>query len=145
MTPPDREFWPETRAVSRRVLSNTSTALFHGEYLFSAKSYGELVCIEASSGKQVWETDKVTELRSGASIHLTQNGNSVLLYNERGELIRARLSPEGYKEVSRFTLIEPTYALSGRKCAWAPPAFSNGHVFARSDKELVCVSLAILP
>jgi hypothetical protein len=26
--------------------------------------------------------------------------------------------------------------------AWVPPAFSDKRVFARNDKELVCVSLA---
>ncbi|MBI4584727.1 MAG: PQQ-like beta-propeller repeat protein [Planctomycetes bacterium] len=138
-------FWPESRIISRRILSNTSTALFRGEHLFSAKSSGELVCLESSTGKQVWETGKVTDLKNGASIHLALNGNSVWLYNERGELIRARLTPEGYKEISRASLIEPTYPYGGRKVAWAPPAFANRHVFARSDTELVCASLEAEP
>lgn len=137
--------WPEKRAVVRRILSNTSTPLFRGEYVFSAKSSGELVCLEASTGKQVWETDKVTEIRNGASIHITPNGDSALLYNERGELIRARLTREGYQEVSRAALIQPTYPFGGRNCAWTPPAFANRHVFARTDRELVCVSLAAQP
>jgi hypothetical protein len=29
--------------------------------------------------------------------------------------------------------------------AWAAPAYSNGAVFARSDKELVCASLKATP
>ncbi|MBI3465822.1 MAG: PQQ-binding-like beta-propeller repeat protein [Planctomycetes bacterium] len=137
--------WPATRAASRRILSHTSTALFRGDHLYSAKSFGELVCIEASTGKQVWETDKVTEVRNGASIHLTANGHCVFLYNERGELIRAQLTPEGYQELGRVALLEPTYAFGGRKVAWAPPAYANRRVFVRSDKELICASLAAQP
>lgn len=137
--------WPDTQAVSRRILSNTSTALFRGDYLFSARSSGELVCLEARTGKQVWETDKVTDLKTGASIHLTSNGNSVFLYTDKGELVRAQLTPKSYQEISRTRLLEPTYAFSGRKVAWSPPAYANRQVFARSEKELVCASLAKKP
>ncbi|MBI5397439.1 MAG: PQQ-binding-like beta-propeller repeat protein [Verrucomicrobia bacterium] len=137
--------WPQTRAVSRRVLSNTSTPLFRGDHLYSARSSGELVCIEARTGKQVWTTDKATGLTKGASIHLTPNGDSVLLFTDRGDLIRARLTPQGYKELSRVHLIEPTFLFGGHKAVWAPPAYANQHVFARNDKELVCASLAAEP
>jgi outer membrane protein assembly factor BamB len=137
--------WPEGRAVSRRVFSNTSTALLLGDYIYSATSRGQLVAIEARTGRQVWETDKVTHLKSGASIHLTRNGDSVLLFNDRGELIRARLAPDGYTELSRAPLIEPTYPFGGTNCAWAAPAYANRHVFVRNDKELICASLAATP
>jgi outer membrane protein assembly factor BamB len=137
--------WPESRAVSRRVLSNTSTPLLRGDHLFSAKSTGELVCLEARTGKQVWETDKVTSLKSGASIHLTANGDSVLLFTDEGDLIRARLTSQGYQELSRAHLLEPTSPFGGKMLAWVPPAYANRHVFARSDKELICASLAANP
>jgi len=42
--PEARVLWPETMAVSRRILSNTSTALLQGDYVYSARSNGELVC-----------------------------------------------------------------------------------------------------
>lgn len=134
--------WPASKAASRRVLSNTSTALLQGDYLFSAKSSGELVCLEASTGKQVWKTDQATDLKQGASIHLTPNGDGVFLYTDKGELIRAQLTSKGYREISRARLLEPTYPFAGRKVAWPPPAFANRCVFARSDKEIVCASLA---
>jgi outer membrane protein assembly factor BamB len=137
--------WPASNVLSRRVFSHTSTALFRGDHLFSAKSSGLLICIEASTGKQVWETDKVTDLANGASIHLTANGDSVLLYTNRGELIRAQLTSQGYHEISRVAVLEPTFPFAGRNVAWSPPAFANRHIFARNGKELVCASLAIEP
>jgi outer membrane protein assembly factor BamB len=137
--------WPDTRTVSRRILSNTSTAVVLGEHLYSARSSGELVCLEASTGKQVWEAKDVTDLKSGASIHLTPNGDSVLLYTDRGELIRARLGAKGYQEISRAKLLEPTYPFAGRKVAWPPPAYADRRIFARNDRELICASLAQKP
>lgn len=136
--------WPKSRATARRILSDTSTALFRDDYVYSARSTGEFVCLEASTGKQLWETDKVTGPKSGASIHVTANGGSAILYNDAGELIWARLSPKGYEEISRARLLEPP-ATWNRKCAWAPPAFANRHVYARTSKELVCASLAKEP
>jgi outer membrane protein assembly factor BamB len=140
--PTAKVLWPESKAPSRRILSHTSTALFMGDYLFSAKSSGELVCLEASTGKLVWETTKVTDLKNGASIHLTANGDSVLLYTDKGELIRARLTAQGYREISRVAVLEPTFPFGGRKVAWSPPAYANRQIFVRNGKELICASLA---
>jgi outer membrane protein assembly factor BamB len=139
--PAARVLWPKSQAPSRRIFSHTSTALFRGGHLFTAKSSGELICVEAATGKQVWESAKVTDLKNGASIHLMPNGDSVLLYTDKGELIRAQLTPEGYQEVSRVALLEPTLPFGRRKVTWSPPAFANRHVFARNGKELICASL----
>src|SRR5688500_2089300 len=92
--------WPETRPVSKRILSNTSTALLQGDLLFSAKSSDELVCLEARTGKHVWQTNTVTDLNNGASIHLTPTRDAVFLFTDKGDLILAQLTPEGYREIS---------------------------------------------
>jgi len=134
--------WPESKSPTRRNFSNTSTPMIRGDYVFSARTSGHLVCLEAATGKELWQTEQVTELGSGASIHLTTNGNNTFLYTDRGELILANLSGKGYKEISRAALLEPTYPYDGRKFAWAPPAYADRCIFARSDKELVCASLA---
>ncbi len=134
--------WPESRAISKRILSNTSTPMLRDEHVYSAKSNGELVCLEAATGKQVWGTTNVTELKFGASIHLTPNGDATFLFTDEGNLILARLAPVGYREISRLHLLEPTSILGARKFAWTPPAYANRHVFARNDEELVCASLA---
>jgi outer membrane protein assembly factor BamB len=137
--------WPETRPATKRILSNTSTALLKGEYVYSARTSGELVCLEANTGKEVWQTNTVTGLKNGSSIHLTPCGDAVFLFTDRGDLIRAQLTPHGYREISRARLLEPTSPFGDRKCAWTPPAYANHHVFVRNDSELVCASLAAKP
>jgi hypothetical protein len=75
---------------------------------------------------------------------MVKNGQRMFLFNERGELIIARLSPQGYQEISRAKLIEPTtdqLRQRGGVC-WAHPAYANKHVYIRNDKELLSASLA---
>jgi outer membrane protein assembly factor BamB len=135
--------WPASKAPARRIFSHTSTALFQDDHLFTAKSLGEFVCVEASTGQQVWTTDKVTDQKNGASVHITSMGEFVFLYTNQGELIRARLTSEGYQEISRVKVLEPTFDFAGRKVAWT--AYANRHIFARNGKELICASLAAEP
>ncbi|MBI3866627.1 MAG: PQQ-like beta-propeller repeat protein [Planctomycetia bacterium] len=134
--------WPETKSPTRRNLSNTSTPLLRGDHVFSARTSGYFVCLDAKTGNEVWETEKVTDQVSGASVHLTTNGDNAFLYTDRGELILAHLRSDGYREISRTPLVEPTFEYQGKKFVWAPPAYANRCVFSRSDKELVCASLA---
>jgi hypothetical protein len=68
-----------------------------------------------------------------------------LLFTNQGNLMRARLTSDGYREISRAHLLEPTSPFGQKKCAWTPPAFANRCVFARNDVELVCVPLAATP
>jgi outer membrane protein assembly factor BamB len=133
--------WPENRVPTKRVLSNTSTPVLQGEYIYTAKSSGELVCLEAASGKQIWTTNSVTELKNGASINITPQGGGFFLFTDEGDLIRAQLSPTGYREISRAHLIDPTWPFNGTKFVYAPPAFADRHIFARNEGEVVCASL----
>jgi outer membrane protein assembly factor BamB len=134
--------WPKDIGVAQRLLSDISTALIHDGHVFSLKTaVGKFVCLDATTGELRWQTERIAENRAGASVHVTLNGDSVLMFNERGELIRARLTPTGYEEISRTRLIEPTHPTGGRNVVWSPPSFANGRVFVRTDKELVCVDL----
>lgn len=134
--------WPGILPATKRLLSNTSSPILRGEFVYSAKSGGEFVGLRAADGGLVWKADTVTGMKSGASIHLTPTPEGDLLFTDQGDLIRAELASEGYREISRVHLIDPTMPFAGRNCAWTPPAFANRHVFARSEKEVVCASLA---
>ena len=133
--------WPETMAPTKRLLSNTSSPLLQGDYVYSAKSSGEFVCLAAGTGQQVWGITNVTEPKFGASIQLTPNGDTTLLFTDEGNLIQARLTPGGYHEVGRVHLLKPTSVLGTRRFAWVPPVFADRCIFARNDEELICASL----
>ena len=133
--------WPEIRTPSKRLLSNTSTPILRGDYIFSARGWGDLVCLEAATGRQLWGTNSLTGAKNGASINITPQGGGFFLFTDEGNLIRAQLSPAGYREISRSHLIDPTWPFGQTKFVYAPPAFANRHVFARSEAEVVCASL----
>ncbi|QDV29111.1 outer membrane biogenesis protein BamB [Planctopirus ephydatiae] len=100
--------------------------------------------VELSTGKRLWETFAPTtnerRARHGTAF-LVQNGDHYFLMSETGELIIARLSAHKYDEISRTRILEPTGEAFGRPVVWSHPAFANGHIYARNDKELVAVDL----
>jgi outer membrane protein assembly factor BamB len=130
----------ETKRVPNSMMG---TPHFEGNYFYVADNYGELQCMDATSGKRIWGTRKPTGESKWESVHLTPHGSRVFLFNDQGQLLIARLSPAGYEEVSRVQLIEPTIGTRGeRAVTWAHPAYANKHIFVRNDKELLCASLA---
>ena len=143
--PAARVVWPERLTGTGRILSRTSSPVLQGGHVYSARSSGELVCLDAATGQQIWGARTVTRLRNGSSIHLTPCGDAMFLFSDAGDLIRARLTPQGYHEISRAHLLEPTTPFGAGKCAWTPPAYAHGHVYARNDEELVCASLTAAP
>lgn len=126
-----------------------ATPILDGEYIYGVCSYGQLRCLRAADGSRVWETQQVTvEKARNASAFLVRHGDRFFINNDRGELILARLSPSGYKEISRTQLIEPTSDPGARRqfraVNWSHPAYANRHIFARNDKEILCASLGKL-
>jgi outer membrane protein assembly factor BamB len=133
----------ESEMKTEALHSIISTPLFLGDHIYGVDSYGELRCLRAKDGERVWENLTATPKSRWSTIHFVQQQDLTWMFNERGELIIARLSPEGFHEISRAKLIEPTTVQLDRRggVCWAHPAFANGHVFARNDEELVCGSL----
>jgi outer membrane protein assembly factor BamB len=108
---------------------------------------GELRCLDLLTGKRHWETTDVMPKAWHGTMHLVragETGDRAWIFSERGELILARLTKDGYQELTRAKLIEPTVEQGprGRAVAWAHPAFAYRHVFARSDQRLVCADLS---
>jgi outer membrane protein assembly factor BamB len=121
------------------------TPFLENGYIYGICSYGQLRCLRADTGERVWETFKATTdgtpVRWGNAF-IIKNGDRFFLFNEKGDLIVAKLSPAGYEEVSRAHLIDPVNGDPGRKVVWSHPAFANRRIFARNDKELVCADLS---
>jgi len=137
-----------------RGQSERSTAALHSiigtplvldEHVYGVDSYGELRCLELATGERIWEDQTAVPRARWATIHMVQNGETSWMFNDRGELIMARLTPEGFDERSRAQLIEPTLGQLNRRdgVCWSHPAFAYQHVLARNDERLVCASLRI--
>ena len=106
---------------------------------------GQLRGVDMLTGKRLWESFAPTTgtRRAGhATAFLVRHDDRWFLFSETGDLILAKLSRQGYEEIDRFHVLEPTGEAFGRRVVWSHPAFANRCVFVRNDKEIVCVSLA---
>jgi len=119
-----------------------STPALVGDHLYGVGGYGHLRCLEAATGRRVWETLDATGEARWSNAFMIRHEDRFFLFNEHGQLITAELSPAGYRETSRAQLIEPTQRARRRDIVWSHPAFANRSVYARNDKAIVCVDLA---
>ena len=122
-----------------------STPLIRGEHIYGVDSYGEFRCLKLATGERIWEDRSAVPRARWATIHFVQHGELTWMFNERGELILAKLSPQGFEELDRGKLIQPTTDQLNRRgtgVCWSHPAFAYRHVFIRSDTELLCVDLS---
>jgi outer membrane protein assembly factor BamB len=121
-----------------------SAPVFKGDFLYGTCANGALRCLEADSGKQRWESLAVMggEGADCGTAFIVPQGDRYVIFNDSGDLILANLTPDGYKEIDRAHIIDAVHAAYGRIVVWSHPAFARRCVFARNDKEMVCVSLA---
>jgi outer membrane protein assembly factor BamB len=123
-----------------------STPFLQDGYIYGVCSYGQLRCLKAADGERVWETFNATTADGKptrwANAFIVKNQDRFFIFNEKGDLIIARLSAKGYEEISRAHVIEPVNRDAGRLVVWSHPAFANRRMYARNDNEIVCVYLA---
>ncbi|HMJ89064.1 MAG TPA: PQQ-binding-like beta-propeller repeat protein [Candidatus Acidoferrum sp.] len=121
-----------------------ATPLVENGYIYSPCSYGQFRCLKVETGERLWETFAPTSGKSVRWGHafVIKNGGRSFIFSETGDLIIAKLTPEKYEEMSRAHLIDPVNRDPGRPVVWSHPAFANKTIFARNDREIVCVSLA---
>jgi outer membrane protein assembly factor BamB len=148
-TPAATPIW-QTEKVSEKDTTHLNsiipTPFLEEGYIYGVCSYGQLRCLKAENGDRIWDTYQATTGDGPvrwANAFLVKNGARFFLWNEKGDLIIAKLSSSGYEEISRAHLLEPTGTASGRNVLWSHPAFANRSFFARNDREIICVSLAL--
>ena len=120
-----------------------STPILSGDNIYGVDSYGQLRCLDLLTGDRVWESPDAVPKARWANIHMVQNSDKVWMFNERGELLITRLSVDGFQEISRTKLIEPTEGQLGSRggVCWSHPAYAYKHIYVRNDNELLCVYL----
>jgi outer membrane protein assembly factor BamB len=121
-----------------------ASPVFKDGYGYGIGMIGDLHCFRASNNESLWETFAPIAGRRadcGTAFIVPRQDGHCVLFNDQGDLILADLSPKGYHEISRAHIIDPAATARGRNIVWSHPAFAHGCVFARNEKEMVCVSL----
>ncbi len=92
-------------------------------------SGGKLTCLNYQTGEVKW-----SQKGMGTGSLMLADGKLIMLSN-RGKLVTAPASPEGFKELSSAQI------LTG-KC-WTVPVLANGRIYARNAVgDLVCVDVS---
>ena len=121
------------RVPQKPLANHWSTPVFFDGYLygmFQFKEYGKgpVKAVKLPDGDIKWEHPGF----GPGNLILTAGGN-LLALSDAGEIIGIKASPDAYKELGRFKVIDG-------KC-WTTPVLSNGRVFVRSTKEAACIQL----
>lgn len=139
--------WQTKRASERRTEHlNTimSTPVIVDGHVYGNCSYGQFRCLRLADGNRVWESLQPVvgkEVRWG-NVFVTPHEDRFFLFNELGELGIAKLSPEGYEEISRAKLLEPNGSdMRQRDIVWSHPAYAKQCIFVRNDTHVKCFSL----
>jgi outer membrane protein assembly factor BamB len=97
--------------------------------MFGKKASATLRCLEAKSGKELWNRPNVGKYHACL---LRTGDNKLLMLEEAGNLVLLDPSPKEYKELARAKVSGET---------WAHPALSDGRLYVRDKKELICLQL----
>jgi outer membrane protein assembly factor BamB len=101
---------------------------FNGNIGMSGPGNGKLTCMDVKTGDVKWSQGGL-----GTGSLMLADGKLIVL-GERGKLVIAAASPDGYKEIASAEIVTG-------KC-WTAPVLANGLLYARNAPgDLVCVDL----
>src|SRR5262249_21753162 len=89
-----------------------------------------LRCVEVKTGKELWNEPKVGTFSAGL---LRVANNRLLILDDKGVLRLVEHDPKGYRELARAPVCGATFVT---------PALANGCLYARDNKDVVCVQLS---
>lgn len=120
------------------------TSLIRGNYVYGMDSYGELRCLDLTNGDRVWSDQTLLDNGRWGTAFFVQNGENTWIFTEKGDLVIARLTPQGFERISTTHLIDPSTFLPNRNgnVLWSHPAYAHKRIFVRNDQELICVDLS---
>ena len=134
------------RDINRAGMSPVNVQpMIDGEMLYGFDQKGTLMGVELPSGDRLWETSEPLSKRpigNGTAFLIRPKGQDrFLLFTEFGDLVLATITREGYEELSRAHVMEPTGVVFGRRVVWSAPAHQGSRIYIRNDKEIVCFEL----
>ena len=149
--PAAKEVWRDSKKKSdaRKLALNsmiTTPVIKDGHAFgigFDGRGRGVLRCIELATGNAKWTEDSWMSEKPlmFASGFLTPQADRYFIFNDIGELLICQMSTAGFKELDRAKLLEPTSVARGRDVVWSHPAYADGNIIVRNDKEIICVNL----
>jgi outer membrane protein assembly factor BamB len=112
---------------NNRLKSLWASPLYYDGHIYGFDN-ATLRCLRAKDGEALW-----AQRGLGKGDLLAVDGR-LIIYSDRGLLLLAEASPEGYKEKGRMKLFDAART-------WTPPTLADGRLYVRADSELVQLDL----
>jgi outer membrane protein assembly factor BamB len=88
-----------------------------------------LRCVETATGKVLWHKPRVGKYHASL---LRTGDDKLLMLDDAGNLVLLDPNPKEYRELARAKVCGET---------WAHPALSDGKLYIRDAKELICLEI----
>jgi outer membrane protein assembly factor BamB len=134
------------RDVPRKAISPVNVQPYCEDgVMYGFDQRGQLLAVEIPSGERLWNTAQpIADRPAGsATAFIVKHKDRYFFFTEKGDLVIGKLSREGFEEIDRAHVLDPTGTANGRDVLWSAPAFANRTMFARNDKELIAVDLSV--
>jgi len=105
------------------------SSIEYGEYLYLMSDRGMLTCLEAKTGKVVYEGGRIPIPATFTASPVAFDGK-ILLTSEDGDTFVIKAGPK-HEVIATSSVGEPVFA---------SPAISDGMIFIRGEKDLFCIA-----
>ncbi len=116
---------PKVIWENNEFLSDVPSPVANDDFLFLVTSYGTAVCYDATAGTKYWEHDFGTPVYSSPML-----AEGKLYIMDKKGLMHIIKAGKEFAQISECPLGEGSFCT---------PAFTNGHIFLRGDKNLYCI------
>jgi outer membrane protein assembly factor BamB len=114
---------------NRNMRNKMNPSVLYQGHIYGVDEGGELRCLDLETGGIVWAQDGF-----GMGSLMVADGKLIVL-GEKGNLVIAAASPEGFRQISGAQI------LSGSRC-WSVPVLANGRIYARNaEGDMVCLDV----
>ncbi len=119
--------------TARESAINFASPVAAGEYLYGVGPAKNLICVDVRTGKQAWSKDGYIRTAAGsAHASFIVMGGNILVLTDGGQLALIAADPSQCREIGRAQVCGQN---------WCNPAYSDGKLYLRDQRELYCVQL----
>jgi outer membrane protein assembly factor BamB len=125
-----------SRSMGKIMKNHHGGVILYKDHLYGYSDGRGWVCMDWETGKPLWN-DK--SLNKGALA--IADGKMYCVQESDGTVVLADASPDGWKELSRFTLDPQSAERAEAGRVWVHPVIVNGKMYLRDQQYLSCYSV----
>ena len=114
---------------NKNMRNKMNASVLWKDYIYGVDEGGELRCLSFATGQMAW-----AQKGFGQGSLMVADGKLIIL-GEKGNLVIAEATPDGYKVISEAKILSP-------RC-WSVPVLANGRIYARNaGGDMVCLDVS---